>query len=292
MKKSRKKMLISSIAMLLVAMIALGSATFAWFSMNRNVTSDNMNIKSSAAKGLLITNDRGANWSNTANFTAYTSKVFTPVSVNYTNNNAYTTFGTPYYVEDNTTDGKAEGRDIGGTWASTSIPTITATATSGGAAADNVGKASNRNDYFAVYEVGIKSTGDAINTVTLAASIQDSGDYARVAIIDNGTVTPSGTAFSAAAPTAVYGVETTPKAVTTISGTSFGTATAQKLESVTESADYDNQVATGLTAPADDSTASTKGHYFTIIVWFEGEDSNCTDNAQSKDLELALKFSY
>ena len=38
MKKSRKRLLISSIAMLLVAMLALGTATFAWFTQNTTAT--------------------------------------------------------------------------------------------------------------------------------------------------------------------------------------------------------------------------------------------------------------
>ena len=45
MKKSRKKMLLSSIAMLLVALVALGSATFAWYITNATVTAEKTQFK-------------------------------------------------------------------------------------------------------------------------------------------------------------------------------------------------------------------------------------------------------
>ena len=50
----RSKMLVSSIAMLLVALVALGSATYAWYSINRNVKADTINVKASTPGGLEI----------------------------------------------------------------------------------------------------------------------------------------------------------------------------------------------------------------------------------------------
>lgn len=42
---SRKRLLISSVAMLLVAMLALGTATFAWFTTSTNPYADNFSAK-------------------------------------------------------------------------------------------------------------------------------------------------------------------------------------------------------------------------------------------------------
>lgn len=50
----RSKMLLSSIAMLLVALVALGSATYAWYSINRSVTADGISVQASAVGGLQI----------------------------------------------------------------------------------------------------------------------------------------------------------------------------------------------------------------------------------------------
>lgn len=51
---TRKRALISSVAMLLVAMIALGTATFAWFTSNPNAKATGLQLKATAAKGLVI----------------------------------------------------------------------------------------------------------------------------------------------------------------------------------------------------------------------------------------------
>ena len=50
----RSKMLISSIAMLLVALVALGSATYAWYSINRSVEATGISVKAAAVGGLEI----------------------------------------------------------------------------------------------------------------------------------------------------------------------------------------------------------------------------------------------
>ena len=53
----RSKMLVSSIAMLLVALVALGSATYAWYTLNKKVETGPVTISASAPTGLLISDD-------------------------------------------------------------------------------------------------------------------------------------------------------------------------------------------------------------------------------------------
>ncbi len=53
-KSSRKRLLVSSVAMLLVAMLALGTATYAWFTTNPNANASGLKLKATASKGLLI----------------------------------------------------------------------------------------------------------------------------------------------------------------------------------------------------------------------------------------------
>ncbi len=50
----RKKALLSSVAMLLVALVALGSATFAWFTQNPTVNADGLSLQATASAGLQI----------------------------------------------------------------------------------------------------------------------------------------------------------------------------------------------------------------------------------------------
>lgn len=54
MKTFRKSSLISSIALLLVAIVALSGATFAWFSTNNTATAGKLDMTATSASGLFI----------------------------------------------------------------------------------------------------------------------------------------------------------------------------------------------------------------------------------------------
>lgn len=64
--KFRKRALLSSVAMLLVALVALGSATFAWFAANPNANATGIDLKTTAASGLVIRTDSDSDWSHDA----------------------------------------------------------------------------------------------------------------------------------------------------------------------------------------------------------------------------------
>ncbi len=63
-------MLISSIAMLLVALVALGSATYAWYAINKTVTADGISVQASSVGGLQIQSDDATSttWANSISF--------------------------------------------------------------------------------------------------------------------------------------------------------------------------------------------------------------------------------
>ena len=65
--KSLKAQFIGAIAMVLVAAIAMGSSTYAWFAMNTQVTATNMKVKAVAENGIVISNTNKGTWSNSAN---------------------------------------------------------------------------------------------------------------------------------------------------------------------------------------------------------------------------------
>lgn len=81
MKNTRKKMLLSSIAMLLVALIALGSATFAWYVTNDTVKAKNATFSAAAANGLVIRNVGDTEWLSEVTVGAKRSMM--PASTNY-----------------------------------------------------------------------------------------------------------------------------------------------------------------------------------------------------------------
>lgn len=83
MKNTRKKMLLSSIAMLLVALIALGSATFAWYITNATVTAETSKFSAASADGLVIRHGTSGDW--LSKITDLNQKdSLTPASLNYT----------------------------------------------------------------------------------------------------------------------------------------------------------------------------------------------------------------
>lgn len=63
---TRKRALISSVAMLLVAMIALGTATFAWFTSRPDANATGLTLKATAANGLVILTETHENYIKSA----------------------------------------------------------------------------------------------------------------------------------------------------------------------------------------------------------------------------------
>lgn len=84
---TKKRALISSVAMLLVAIIALGTATFAWFTQSTTATARGINVRTIKASELQIS-DVKKNWGTNVNYqVGYddklnkgTSRVLMPVS--------------------------------------------------------------------------------------------------------------------------------------------------------------------------------------------------------------------
>jgi hypothetical protein len=64
---SRKRLLISSVAMLLVAMLALGTATFAWFTTDTTTQATGISVQTSK-KSLLLVSSRTSEWTDNLNY--------------------------------------------------------------------------------------------------------------------------------------------------------------------------------------------------------------------------------
>lgn len=84
--KALKKQLGAAIAMVIVAAIALGAATFAWFVNNTKVTADGANVTAKSANTLLISHGNDNQWGTTAQFNSADTKSFVPVSTVDANN--------------------------------------------------------------------------------------------------------------------------------------------------------------------------------------------------------------
>jgi hypothetical protein len=257
---SRKKMLISSVAMLLVAMMALGSATFAWFTSNPLAEASGLTLKATASKGLVIqTATHGTadssfwghtdflNYDSATQKSSTTAKELTPVSFD-----TATSMATAYSVEAKADDNYIAADDA----------TVAAAPTS-----------SYYQENIKCKLTGATSSSDKADlkvtglTVTTSTATQASG--IRVAIQYNGTLI------------GVYAPSEASNKVLTGAGT------------------YSAKLSSAKTTFAAASTLSGKigevgtdgSDYITVTVYLDGEDSNVySQSISASDLVTSVKL--
>jgi len=79
MKNTRKKLLVSSVAMLLVAVMALSTATFAWFTTSTTATTSNIRVKTIKSSELVISKSDIA-WDTQLDYGLTAHKTLIPTS--------------------------------------------------------------------------------------------------------------------------------------------------------------------------------------------------------------------
>lgn len=258
-KSFRKRALLSSIAMLLVATVAVGSATFAWFTNSTTATAKNMDLKASSSKGLQVSTD-GTNWGTNQSWADLTDTTVSPLSVAYAINSV---LPTAVYAE------KA-GKD--GAWSTDNAALYeyefkTKTFT-------NPSAYQNRDAHYLSYKVDVRVNGaDASTSAALSAQINyeaaagettrsDLDKVVRIAIVDSADGKVMG----------VYGA-TAVKALTNATPTINTTA---------------SPVTTG-TIALGNITNTTRTFY--VYMWIEGQDANCTDSMMDLASSYNIKFS-
>lgn len=283
-KSFRKKALLSSLSMLLVSTVAVGSATFAWFTSNKSVTADGMSVKAAAATGLQITKDNASAWAPSVTFSdlAEADMTISPVSLSYSNGTAFTKLGKPIFPKSASVDGK---------WTTLNTASFTGwddtTAQFPDIEAAKSQEAVGSNDYFVAYKVGIKSTGAAITGVKGKITFTETAnkEYMRIAVVksadsdistSDGSTTATATTWSSDAVVAAYGKETAPVAITDTTPTQ------------TPQADLLNSNVTFDVG----EVAQNKAQWYTILIWFEGQDAQCVDANQALTGNVSINFYY
>ena len=260
MTKSRKKMLLSSIAMLLVALVALGSATYAWYITNATVHAENAEFSASAADGLVIrTNRQGiaGDWKSDK-IDLLTKSSLTPASYNY----------------------GAWGTLVGGTGQGTSF----SDGTLSGAMTkldNNAIVAETGNDYFLVDKFDVASTNAAITAKARlhVISVPSNASYLNLAVYYGDTLQRVYTTSSDTAPTSTDKV-----AAEGASSVKTDTAKYTNLIKVTADTYYDLPDFTAKSKAAD-------GQQIRILAFADGYDENCT-NEQANTNGLKVTFDF
>lgn len=278
---TRKRALISSVAMLLVAMIALGTATFAWFTSNPNASASGLKMKATASKGLVIRTasrvDRvgaEAAWKHTdyldsndaGNGTAGTSFELAPASFDPT-----TTLGTYYTVE----------AENDGNYAAANDATVASSTVFG-----------NWDSCTTVYkeEIVCKLTGTDSSTETAPMYLTS----LDITLKDNDKVI-GGTTYKQSHGVRVALLYTDAESTTSLLGIYNGTGAAVSNKYLTGAGTYSSKLAPAdndYSFPAAPATRTLVGNVdpsgnckVTVIVYLDGEDSNVfTDSISAQDI--------
>lgn len=237
---SRRRVLISSMAMLLVALVALGTATYAWFTSSTAISASGINVRTSKSSKLQISTADG-DWSSAdITYTGFKS-VMVPAS-----------------------------SGDGASWYTTNA----AKSTEYGSGTNAITAASGTN-YVYKEQLNIHNAGEAdINNVKITFSL--SHNYARIALVPvsakGSTVTNSAEDFRAN----VYADSAF--TYTPVVGGKIGGDDAEKPITITTKAAGEITVPLGddgvLKGGANDSGESV---YYNLYVWFEGQDEQCFD---------------
>lgn len=290
MKKStRRTMMMSSLAMLIVAVLALGTATYAWFTTSNQGSVQNIQFNATSAGGIEFSTN-GTTWKSDLDFDTdfnQTVKTFSPISAHSVLvNNSFALYD-GYIPNSEDTNGYAEQ-------------------------AGNIvitGAASTNNYYELVFYV--RNSADAPITVSLNnASITDTVTASSGDLIPTSTATRLGFILSnpVANGTAVEEIGTTAANSMIVQPENGYDTSYYGIYDVTTPAvlapdsTYSHIAATGQTGVA--SSATTTYHASDVsfeipaqsfvrvrlFVWLEGQDVDCDNSLGSGNVAINLFF--
>ncbi|MBQ7964878.1 MAG: hypothetical protein IJ331_02215 [Ruminococcus sp.] len=262
----RKKALLSSVAMLLVALVALGSATFAWFTQNPTVNANGLSLKATAAAGLQILSDS----EKTLGEVFDVETTLNASALNTTDPDGVE-LGTPVSIDCDVTS------------AVTFRTTSAALETNYAAAEDEDGNLTISD-----------ASADYSETLWLRSSV----DSDEIITVKSATVTFTQATGTAAATKLYNAIRVT---LVDEDGVIIGTwspdGIANKYLTATSVSDKDYTKAykTGVKADMNMSVGYSDNSFVTMLVWLDGEDDVChTSNVENlKDLvsSINVKFS-
>ncbi len=273
---TRKRALISSVAMLLVAMIALGTATFAWFTKSTTATASNIYVKTIKASELVISK-LDKQWKTTVDYgmDVNSQKVLQPVS---------SADGSNWY--------HASAADKN-SYASTSNAEVV--------------EGSDAGNYYFKEQLNIKNKGEAdVDDVQIQFALDSNSvktSYVRIALVpvldtdENTDFVPTPNEGDFFAYTSQTENEVTTNTLTNIYGIADTTGykalkgtdltSENKANSLTATVRPNSVFTVNVgTLKGDGKTLATGEKntvYYNLYVWFEGQDEDCKDaNAGAK----------
>lgn len=258
---TKKRALISSVAMLLVAIIALGTATFAWFTSNTTARATGINVRTQKVSELEISSKLKPNYATTFSYdvgTAGKKQMFMPAS---------TVNGTSWFTaiaeKANNYATKADASDI-------SAIDLT-----------DIDGSKNFNAYIVSDNLNIHNKGKAAcENVTVTISGIPS-NYLRIALVP--VTEKNGTSFKYEEGKSFkdYVYSSDGEAYLGLSSKKVPVRPAD--EAANEIKPNTNLEIPVGTLSADGAEDGSDCAYYKLFVWFEGQDPDCK-NANSGDI--------
>ena len=254
---SRKRLLISSVAMLLVAMLALGTATFAWFTQNTTTTANGIKAKTVKSSSLVLS-AADHDWAPTLTYDQ-TGANGTFISMLPASSG---TGGTTWFTAVSNSETTGAYSEI------TDVP--------------DGGVAASQAKYVLKQELNLKNDGTegSITDITIEWSFpSEVADYARVAIV------PKTGNIDSADETGIN--------VNTTAGTFANCVYAPSAETYTGLNNV-NGTGTSITTKTEyvinvPDLAAQNYAMYDFYVWFEGQDTACVDAAVGQTID-GLEF--
>lgn len=270
---SRKRLLVSSVAMLLVAMLALGTATYAWFTQDTSARTKNLSVHTSKSSSLEISKSTGG-WQTEVDY-GFADKLLIPT----------TSFnGTDWFT-------------------ATAANEAAYNALTGGVSKVELTNGKNET-YFIKNQLNIRNAGDAkVGNVKIKFSIPSSADYdyVRVALVET-TTQGENVANKGTFATSIYDNKSensftmqdldnnsetpdvkvparTYKSIKAVKGTGESQTVTYSDDITPTSSDTGsfeiNVKDLNAKVVGEGGTVTYDAVYYNLYVWFEGQDSQC-----------------
>lgn len=260
---SRKRLLISSVAMLLVAMLALGTATFAWFTTDTTTQATGISVQTSK-KSLLLVSSRTSEWTDNLNYnfgTDTAKKLLQPAS-SYDGANWY----------------KAQAVN-GMSGVATTGEKITGVGTNA-AAEGNV-----FCNMLNVKNTGAEPAANVTITATISETAVTSGrNYLRVALVPSDCTADNGRGTATVVSAEKFRDNIYSAGADAAKPVEYvGKGVADK-EGAIKAADLDVQTKGNSISVNAGTLKQNEAKYYMLIVWFEGQDEDCQDAYAGNDM--------
>lgn len=260
---AKKRMLISSVAMLLVAMIALGTATFAWFTSNTSATADDLSVKTVKASELKLSSVQ-IDWTDSLHYN-YLNKVLKPAS---------SANGVDWF------SATAAGKD-----------SFAADASSVAAIKSQYSQAKNGiADYVFMDQLNVANFGGAdvenvkIEFALSEGQISTGKKYLRLALVPASRRALSSDTTGLPAIKDGEAFDANVYSVGPDTADAFKTASATATVATIDASSTVSVNVGTLTGAVDGALSANGAKYYNLYVWFEGQDVDCADANAGNDM--------